>query len=266
MLRILKRRIKTELRKRGVELRLMPIVDQKINGLSYTRVETAAGYAPWLDEPAFVALMNSIRDSTLVDELRCWELWQLVPQCARLPGEILEVGVWRGGTGAIIASRAPNKIVYLADTFGGVPKAGERDPHYGGGEHSETSVEAVEELLGTLGVSNAVVLKGIFPEEFPQLSNVYCFVHIDVDVYESARAIMDEIWPRLSPGGMVVFDDYGFHTTSGIAHLVNGYVGDPDKLVIHNFNGHALIIKAWPAGRVASSTPRQAAALHNEPR
>ena len=39
--------------------------------------------------------------------------------------------------------------------------------------------------------------------------------HIDVDVYQSAADVLDWVWPRLSPGGVVVFDDYGFPATPG---------------------------------------------------
>jgi len=54
---------------------------------------------------------------------------------------------------------------------------------------------------------------------------------------------MDAVWPDLPVGGVVIFDDYGFDTTSGIAILVDQYRGDEDKLVIHNLNGHAVVVK-----------------------
>ena len=50
-------------------------------------------------------------------------------------------------------------------------------------------------------------------------------------------------WPRLVPGGIVVFDDYGFYACGGVTRMVNDLVDEPDKLVIYNVNGHALVIK-----------------------
>jgi len=100
----------------------------------------------------------------------------------------------------------------------------------------------VERLIASLKIRNATIWKGIFPDDFDDLPS-YCFVHIDVDVYESAKGVFDAVWPRISVGGVVVFDDYGFDTTSGVAELVNSYKNDPEKLIIHNLNGHAIAIK-----------------------
>jgi hypothetical protein len=44
-------------------------------------------------------------------------------------------------------------------------------------------------------------------------------------------------------GGVVVFDDFGFETCNGVAQLVNGYFGRQDRLIVHNLNGHAIMVK-----------------------
>src|SRR5579875_1520541 len=132
---MLKKMVKSLARSRGYEVRLQPIIDKKVNGRSYGRVEPAAQFSPWLDDAEVLAFFDRIQSNTLVDCWRAHELWQIVPQVAHLPGDMLEVGVWRGGTGALIAHRAPSKPVYLADTFAGVVKTGDRDPDYSGGEH-----------------------------------------------------------------------------------------------------------------------------------
>jgi len=67
--------------------------------------------------------------------------------------------------------------------------------------------------------------------------------HIDVDTYDSAKDIVEWVWPRLSVGGAVVFDDYGFVRCEGVTKLVNELSSDNDKLFIHNLNGHGLIFK-----------------------
>jgi O-methyltransferase len=211
--------------------------------MTYGSVEPHSHYLPWLDDPEFQETMAAIAGHTLVDPLRCYELWQLVHQAAQLPGEILEVGVWRGGTGAILCRRAPHKRVYLADTFLGVVKAGENDRDYRSGEHADTSLETVQGLLGSLNAANGRPLVGIFPDDFDVKPEAYCFVHIDVDVYDSAAGVMAEVWPKLSRGGIVVFDDFGFETTGGVTKLVNEMTGSPDRVVIYNLNGHAVVVK-----------------------
>lgn len=230
------------------------VPDRRINDRTYSRIEVDASYAPWKDDPAFMALYERIRGFTLVDIYRCFELWSLLPQVAHLDGDILEVGVWRGGTGAILASanKAAErpKTVYLADTFAGVVKSTDKDASYSDGEHADTNSGIVQELLGRLGLDGVTILKGIYPDDFPALAkHSFSFVHIDVDVYLSARHIMESVWPNMPVGGIVVFDDYGFDTCNGIAELVDGYVGLRDRIVLHNLNGHAVLLKTGVAGQ-----------------
>lgn len=240
---VLKRTVKGVGRYLGYDLRVQPTGGRKINSMSYGAVSVGAQYSPWLDDPEFARVMTAIEKNTLVDRFRCFELWQIVAQVVHLLGDILEVGVWRGGTGALLAVRAPSKTVYLADTFAGVVKVGLHDADYRGGEHADTSVDIVRAVLDNLGATNARLLVGVFPDDIRPLPERYCFVHIDVDAYDSADGVMQSIWPSLSVGGVVVFDDYGFDTTSGIARLVNTYRGSPDRVVVHNLNGHAVIVK-----------------------
>lgn len=220
------------------------------SGHEYESCLPVATYAPWNTDAAFQKVWQSIRGNTLVDIFRCWELWQLAQQTSSSSGAILEVGVWRGGTGALMAcasaqsgSSAP---VYLCDTFQGVVKAGSHDTAYRGGEHSDTSIPIVESLMKALGLTNYRILEGIFPEATAHLipdTERFRLCHIDVDVFESAKDIGEWVWPRLLPGGVIVYDDYGFEVCPGITKLVNSQKGLPDRVVFHNLNGHATVVK-----------------------
>jgi O-methyltransferase len=64
-----------------------------------------------------------------------------------------------------------------------------------------------------------------------------------VDVYQSARSVLDWIWGRLEVGGVVIYDDYGFEGCEGITKFVNEQSAEKDRLVFHNLNGHALVVK-----------------------
>jgi O-methyltransferase len=219
--------------------------------LEYEHVHPVANYTPWNVEAEFLSTYELVRSNTLVDIYRCWELWTLVGQTAKLGGAILEVGVWRGGTGALMAKRAAafgdKDRIYLCDTFEGVVKAGGRDTLYKGGEHSDTSLQVVEDLLRKLEVPNTRILKGIFPEQTAHLiepDTRFRLCHIDVDVYQSAKDSMAWIWDRMVPGGVVVFDDYGIKGIEGITRYVNELAAESDRLVLHNLNGHGIVVKA----------------------
>ncbi len=196
-------------------------------------------------------MLASISGFTLVDKYRCFELWKLIEQVSKLEeGSIIEIGVWRGGTGALIAKKAKNcgieDRVFLCDTFTGVVKAGAKDSVYKGGEHADTSRQVVEELISTrMNLGNVEILEGIFPDQTGHLVEDlrFRFCHIDVDVYESAKDIVNWIWDKMVPGGMIVYDDYGFYGCDGITKHVEEQTVRKDSIVIHNLNGHAIIIK-----------------------
>jgi O-methyltransferase len=210
-------------------------------------------YSPWLFDADFRAAYRNVRGSTLVGEQRCYELWHLVAQVAELEGDILEVGVWRGGTGAVLAKRAQleglDAKVYLCDTFQGVVKAGPKDSVYVGGEHSDVTSGSVERLLRAMGLDNVELLVGVFPDETGPLMPAdrgIRLCHIDVDVYRSAKDVLAWVWDRLSPGGVVVFDDFGFPECEGVTKLVNEEASKPDRLVVQNLNGHGIMVKLPP--------------------
>ncbi|THB62820.1 MAG: methyltransferase [Spirochaetaceae bacterium] len=219
----------------------------------YSELSPLATYSPWLLDAEFQKSYELVKDNTLVDQYRCYSLWQLARQVCHLPGDILEVGVWRGGTGALLkqATGGAGKHLWLADTFQGVVKAGPKDDFYKGGEHADTSRETVESLISkTEGLTGVSILEGIFPDETAEALNdrCFCFCHIDVDVYQSAKDILEWVWPRLSSAGVVVFDDYGFLGCDGVTALgdellVAACLAQQDYLLTYNLNGQAILVK-----------------------
>ncbi len=215
----------------------------------YEPVRPIATYAPWNADELFAQTYTAVRRNTLVDKYRCFELWWLVGQNQKLSGSLIEIGVWRGGTGALIARRAKAEgiaePVYLCDTFTGVVKAGQRDLHYYGGEHANTSRAIVESLCRKLELDNVTILEGIFPDDTAEAvaGEKFRFCHIDVDAYQSAEDILDWIWDKLVVGGMVVYDDFGFGLCDGIRKHVDRQRTKPDRLLLQNLNGHAVVVK-----------------------
>jgi len=224
-----------------------------LGGFTYEPLKPfTATYAPWQMDQLFLETYKAINGYTFVDKYRCYELWTLVEQSRKVNGgSLIEVGAWRGGSGAIIAKKARSvgitDPVYLCDTFKGVVKAGPEDvTFYKGGEHADTSPEIVRHLIkDTLDLDNVVILKGIFPEETAHLipNQQFRFCHVDVDTYQSAKDIIEWIWSKMVVGGIVVFDDYGFKYCEGVTKYVEELRRLSDRLLIHNLNGHAILIK-----------------------
>lgn len=215
----------------------------------HSTILSVATFSPWRVDVEFRSVYETVRRSTLLDEMRLYELWCLSRQTGHLPGVGIEVGSWRGGAGCLVATqmaRAPTPAaMYLCDTFAGVVKAGARDSDYSGGEHSDASAEQVQQLAARLGLTNVEVLEGIFPEDTgaPVADQRFRFAHIDVDVYQGAKDAFEWLWPRLVPGSVTVFDDYGYTATDGVRALVDELEGRPGLVVVRNLNGHAAVVK-----------------------
>jgi O-methyltransferase len=243
----------------GLELLRRPTYENEQDGrmrliqeFPHAAVCPQATYSPWLIDNEFNEVYAAISEPpqpyTLVDRLRCYELWKLALRS--VPGDVIEIGVWRGGTGCIMAKARKHvsreSTIFLCDTFTGVVGATEKDPLYSDGEHADTSEHIVQSLLDRLDITNARMLRGRFPQETGWLvsDRTFFLVHIDVDVYQSAKDCFDWCWPRLAIGGAIVFDDYGFERCVGVTRFVNEIDYDAMKaILIHNINGHAVAIK-----------------------
>lgn len=127
-----------------------------------------------------------------------------------IKGVVVEVGVYRGGSGKVLAENAGTSPVYLFDTFTGIPS---HDPGVDGlwkvGDFGSSSLAAVLRVFDPH--DNVSVVPGLFPEKsgYVLAGRPVRFAHLDVDNYESYAAALRFLWPLMSPGGIVVFDDYG---------------------------------------------------------
>lgn len=219
-------------------------------------------YAPWRRDRDLAAWLKIVsppyfrgppasNSFTLVDIYRCWNIWTLSKKLARLSGDMIEVGTFRGGTAALIAhaiaTQRSGSRLYICDTFKGVVKAGNRDTAYKGGEHADTSVELVQGLVERfLPRSQFDIMVGIFPEDSDGALDEkrFSFAHIDVDVYQGAVDCVHYLWPRLLPGGVIVFDDYGLQGTEGMTRAAEELAAEYDDiLLVYNFNGQAMLHK-----------------------
>jgi O-methyltransferase len=106
-------------------------------GLPKDELRSEANYAPWHCDARFKECRSKVVEHGAVDMLRHYELWRLALQMGPIPGDLLEVGVWKGSTGMLLAMAAKENLggraVHLCDTFRGIVKAGPNDPRYKGG-------------------------------------------------------------------------------------------------------------------------------------
>ena len=151
---------------------------------------------------------TSVVNNTLVDYPRLYKIQELVAETANTPGSIAEVGVYRGGTAYLLCEAAPNKHIYLFDTFEGMPTVDESKDLHKTGDFADTSLEGVKSLLSEF--KNVTITKGLFPASAHNVIHPLQFslVHLDVDIYQSVKEGLHYFWPRLTTGGVIILDDY----------------------------------------------------------
>lgn len=160
-----------------------------------------------------------------------------------IPGTFAELGVYRGVTSSFIHRQAPERLLYLFDTFEGFPEASleEAADH----RFRDTSPEMVAELLGD--TRNIVFRKGFFPATAEGLeSETFAFVMLDVDLYQSALDVFRFFYPRMVRGGYFFMHDYNSpESNHGISRAAREFMHDKPELLVEiaDIYGSALFRK-----------------------
>ena len=183
-------------------------------------------FSPWLAQGDFRRFYDIAAPRTLVSPDRCYVLYTLLKQAIHVEGDIWECGVYKGGTAAMMAKilkkHGPWKKLFLFDTFAGMPDTNPEKDLHKKGDFSETSLEEVKQYVQEPDL--CIFRRGLIPDTFAGLeSKKIAFAHINVNIYRSILDCLEFIWPRLSFGAFIVFDDYGFPSCPGARASVDDF-------------------------------------------
>ena len=93
--------------------------------------------------------------------------------------------------------------------------------------------------------SHIDIRPGWIPDTFQGLEqNRYAFAHVDVDIYQSTLDCCEYFYPRLVPGGVLLFDEYTFAAARGEKDAVDEFFADKPESPITLPTGQALILSA----------------------
>jgi hypothetical protein len=152
-----------------------------------------------------------------------------------IPGDFIETGVWRGGATIFMkallkASDIDNRIVWVADSFEGLPEPDEEKYSADKGDMLHTikelaiSLETVKNNFLKYGLldENVKFLKGWFKDTLPSAPiQKLSILRLDGDMYESTMDGLTNLYPKLSKGGFIIIDDWG--VLDGCKQAVNDY-------------------------------------------
>lgn len=204
-------------------------------------------FEPWRS-PKWDATFEPALERSLVSRDRLYVLCTMLEQAiATLDGDVIECGVYRGGTarmfGDILGQRQSKKKLYLCDTFSGMPQVDARVDLHHCGDFSDTSLDAVREFLS--GVGAAVFVPGTIPESLGAIpETTYCFAHVDLDIYSAVHAASRYVYNRLVTGGVVIYDDYGFASCPGARRAVDEFFADLPERPVVLASGQCVVFKA----------------------
>lgn len=118
-----------------------------------------------------------------------------------LDGDLAEVGVFQGGSAAIILANS-NKPLHLFDTFCGLPDS---EGDFSKGQYS-CDIDTVKANL--INPENVIYYKGIFPDTAKDCAcDKFSLVHIDCDLPKSVLVSLKYFYDKLVPGGSILVHD-----------------------------------------------------------
>lgn len=142
----------------------------------------------------------------------------------RVPGDLIETGVWRGGAaifmrGVLKAHGVTDRAVWVADSFRGLPAPSSRYPadsaaNWHTADELAVPIDEVQANFARYGLLDDQVrfVEGWFRDTLPALRDrTWSLVRLDGDMYESTMDALVNLYPGVAPGGFVVVDDYSIH-------------------------------------------------------
>ena len=233
--------------------------------------ERQGPFARWLtsrsqsDEISEIA--RQVRDEhlTYLDEAKMGLLESSVREVRRVRGDFLEMGVALGGSAIVLADLMGRRRHFHGyDVFAMIPPPGEQDPpavH----ERYRTIVEGRSEGIGgdtyygylddlydrvvaafaahgmTVDGKRIALHKGLF-EDTLHPDGPVALAHVDCDWYEPVKLCIERVWPALSPGGLIIFDDYNDY--GGCTQAVDEFAAAEPTATLRTTVPTAVLVKA----------------------
>jgi hypothetical protein len=169
-----------------------------------------------------------------------------------VPGDLVETGVWRGGVTILMrailkAQGIEDRNVWVCDSFEGVPTTNE-ESHPLDQEMSlhninsilAVSADIVRENFKSVDLLDSQVqfLEGWFCDTLPTAPiDKIAVLRLDGDLYVSTKDSLEVLYPKLSPGGYLIIDDYNIEPCRAAVHEYRDAHGITDEIKHFNDTG-----------------------------
>ncbi len=203
----------------------------------------------FLSDPRFSGAFTRNSNSTQENSI-AWRLHVLTwaaQQALKVPGDYVECGVLYGHCMAVVAAYLDfaklDRTLYLYDTFEGIP------PEFNSENRSQEYFDELKSIASVVRerfapYPNVNIVEGIVPHTFAQTCpDKIAFLHIDMNSSASEIAALNHLYDRVSPGGFIIFDDFGWsaYQAQTIAELA--FMAERKQHILELPTGQGLLIK-----------------------
>ena len=210
----------------------------------------------------FKKLLSKVQNYTMTSPRRIFYLYKSVLHIVNnnIRGDIVECGVWKGGSIMTIVltltmKKKKNKNIFLYDTFSGMSAPTKED--YLFSDKSKLAKDLLKDDQYLRCISNiAEVKKNVFKTRYPKnkfkfiigdvkktlkskYPNKISLLRLDTDWYESTKIELNVLYPKLSKGGILIIDDY--KTWGGCKKAVDEYFKDKNNIFFLTIDNEALL-------------------------
>lgn len=206
----------------------------------------------WLHDEEYLRVWSSFPGGSKNIHERKFNFYNIAKSIRNVPGDLAECGVFHGGSSHLMlaATSETDKHLHGFDSFEGLSEPNEidlasKDYTFKWKKHDmRFDINKTHSNLRQ-HQGRFTLYKGWIPERFIEVqSRKFSLVHIDVDLYEPTKAALEFFYPRLSVGGVIVCDDYGFESCPGAKKAMDNFVsGKPESSVIHLTTGQGVIVR-----------------------
>lgn len=186
-----------------------------------------------------------------------WMMHQLLRLVADVPGDTAECGVFQGAGSYLIckanAQSQQKRTHFIFDSFEGLSAPAAIDGSYWKPRDMAVGEDIVKANLATC--TDFELKRGWIPDRFPDVADRrFAFVHIDVDLHQPTLDSLAFFYARMSPGGVILLDDWGHTTCPGATKACDDFLRDRPEKVVALSDGGGFLIKGIGIGSPALLT------------
>jgi len=221
---------------------------------------TSGKYAPFLDDKRFMAAYDrAIRSGHMIGGEKNVDLhieWRVAIACwaarhaTQLRGDFVECGVNTGILSLAVCDyvnfNSLDKSCYLFDTFAGIPESQMSEAERATRLISNTKYPDCYELTSAnfKDYPRVTLVRGLVPDTLQTVDiEAVSYLSIDMNIAYPERKAIEHFWPLLSPGAMVLLDDYGWMDYEERRRTMDEFAKETGVAILALPTGQGLIIK-----------------------